>query len=306
MSSRPGYISELKAPQVALPDIAEHGIKVVVNTGVADTKLAHKLVTQMVSDKGLNLNIAWIGGTRLLMPLPSYGAPSLLALRTYAPAKSLMTGNLSLCTRRVTWVLLTYVTGGCFRGFKSLKGKWQSLASPLAEISAAGEVVITKQKNTQGILTVDTCTAQLLYEIQAPYYYNSDVTAVIDQAVFTQIGPDRVAPAGIKAYLPPPTTKLGITAHGEYSVEVHYALVGLEIEEKAAMIEEQIRKCMGDRVNDYSVLHFQTVGRAPDDPNDQDTATVDFRILAQARKAEAVNAENFLGKEEDSCKRPSG
>lgn len=32
---------------------------------------------------------------------------------------------------------------------------------------------------------------------------------------FTQIGPDRVALSGIIADLPPPTTKVGITAYGD-------------------------------------------------------------------------------------------
>lgn len=89
-------------------------------------------------------------------------------------ANALVAGHLIECS--------TYVTGGCFSGFKSLKSRWHSLGFPLAEIGTAEEVVITKQRSTQGILTVYTCTARLLYEIQGLYYYNSDVTAIIDQA----------------------------------------------------------------------------------------------------------------------------
>lgn len=338
------------ALEPALPDIAKHDIKVVVNAGVADTKLVHQIVTKMVKDKGLDLNVAWIGGDESLDDITelrrtktcrfenictgellddwefdplyaqSYLGPFGISAALEAGADIVLCGRVSdaslimgaaiwwhgwqrtdydqLANSLIAGHLIecsTYVTGGCFSGFKSLKGRWHSLGYPLAEIGAAGEIVITKQKNTQGILTVDTCTAQLLYEIQGPYYYNSDVTAVIDQAKFTQLGPDRVALSGIKADLPPSTTKVGITAHGGYSVEVHYAMVGLDIDEKASMIEEQIRECMGDNVKDLSVLRFQKIGRVLEDPDDQDAATVTFRIVAQARKAEAVNEVNFLG-----------
>lgn len=42
------------------------------------------------------------------------------------------------------------------------------------------------------MVTVETCKAQLLYEIQGPYYYNPDVVAVLDEIVMEQEGPDRV------------------------------------------------------------------------------------------------------------------
>lgn len=60
------------------------------------------------------------------------------------------------------------------------------------------------------------------------------------------------------------------------------------------MLEEQISECMGDGVDNYSVLHFQPVGHPAEDPDAQYAATVDFRIVAQAREAEAVNESNFF------------
>ena len=86
----------------------------------------------------------------------------------------------------------TYVTGGNFSGFKSLPGKCLDLAFPTVEIESNGEFVVTMQQNRDGMVTADTCKAQLLYEIQGPYYYNSDVVAILDNIKITQVGENRV------------------------------------------------------------------------------------------------------------------
>lgn len=86
----------------------------------------------------------------------------------------------------------TYVTGGNFSGFKSLPGPIISLGYPIVEMAEDGTFVISKQKERGGMVTIDTCKAQLLYEIQGPYYYNSDVVAVLSNIEIHQVGKDRV------------------------------------------------------------------------------------------------------------------
>ncbi|KAJ5668456.1 uncharacterized protein N7477_007026 [Penicillium maclennaniae] len=86
----------------------------------------------------------------------------------------------------------TYVTGGNFSGFKSLPGKLVDIGFPIAEISAAGDFVVTTQESKDGKVTEDTCKAQLLYEIQGPYYYNPDVVAILDNIIIKQLAPNRV------------------------------------------------------------------------------------------------------------------
>lgn len=118
-------------------------------------------------------------------------------------AQALIAGHLIECT--------TYVTGGNFTGFKSLN--WDTIHDigfPYAEIASDGDVIITKKKNTGGMVTVETCKEQLLYEIQGCYYYNSDVTAKIDEAKFEQLEPDRVRLSGITGLPPPPHTKVNL------------------------------------------------------------------------------------------------
>ena len=201
-------------------------------------------------------------------------------------ANAFIAGHLIECSN--------YVCGGNFTGFKEFEGqKWLDIGYPIAEIGKKGEVVITKQQGTGGLVTVNTCKAQLLYEIQGPWYFNSDVTAVLDEVKFEQLSTDRVALSGVRAEPPPPTTKLGITAKGGFQAEVHWFLVGLDIEAKARMIGNQIRHALGD-TSRFHVLNFTINGTSPDNPTDQKSATVDFRVFAQAPNVADVSPGKFL------------
>ena len=70
----------------------------------------------------------------------------------------------------------TQATGGNFSGFRTLPHRDQPLGFPVAEIAADGSSVITKHDGTGGAVTVDTVTAQLVYEIQSTRYLGPDVT----------------------------------------------------------------------------------------------------------------------------------
>lgn len=206
-------------------------------------------------------------------------------------ANAFVAGHLIECSN--------YVCGGNFTGFKQLEhvgpDGWSNIGYPIAEISRNGQVVITMQSYaTGGAVTVDTCSSQLLYEIQGPWYYNSDVTAVLDDVHFEQIGVNRVALHGVRSAPPPPTTKVGITARGGYQAECVWFLVGLDIDAKARMLEAQIRRLLAPYSSKFTALNFSTLGSMPENPRDQNSATVSFRVVAQARQAEDLAPTNFL------------
>jgi hypothetical protein len=206
-------------------------------------------------------------------------------------ANAFVAGHLIECSN--------YVCGGNFTGFKALEqaggDAWTNIGYPIAEISAEGDVVITKQAHsTGGAVTVDTCTSQLLYEIQGPWYYNSDVTAVLDGIHFEQCGVNRVAVLGVRSGPPPPTTKVGITARGGFQAEAWWFLTGLDIEAKARMLEAQIRQQLAPFSDRYTSLNFDLLGSALSDPHDQNRATVPLRIVVQARRAEDIVPSRFL------------
>ncbi|KAJ7466998.1 DUF1446 domain protein [Mycena latifolia] len=210
--------------------------------------------------------------------------------RTQLPqlANALIAGHLIECS--------TYITGGNFTGFKDLEegGRWVDLGYPIAEIGAAGDVVITKQKGRGGVVNVATCTAQLLYEIQGPWYFNSDVTAILDNVSFTQIDKDRVSMTCIQSAPPPPTTKVGITAHGGFQSVATYFLVGLDIPAKVRMFEQQVRRALSTTIPHFSLLDFQLLGTPAPNPQTQNAATAVLRIVAQARDAVHLAPQKFV------------
>ncbi len=205
-------------------------------------------------------------------------------------ANAFVAGHLLECS--------TYVSGGNFTGFKSLEhapnGGWSDIGFPIGEISADGSVIITKQINSGGAVTVDTCSSQLLYEIQGPWYYNSDVTAVLDGLYFEQLASNRVALRGVKALPPPPTTKVGLTARGGWQAEASYFLTGLDVPAKARMLEAQLRKGLAPYSMNYTLLSFSVLGSAGVDADNQNAATATFRIFAQASKASYLEPKRFL------------
>ncbi|PLB50098.1 DUF1446-domain-containing protein [Aspergillus steynii IBT 23096] len=186
----------------------------------------------------------------------------------------------------------TYVTGGNFSGFKSLNGSAVDIAFPIAEVGPAGDFVMTMQQGKDGMVTVDTCKAQLLYEIQGPLYYNPDVVAILDDIIIQEKATNRVHISNVKSRKPPPTTKIGITAHGGFQAEVHFFLCGLDLEEKAELLERQVRHLLDE--SQYHTLKFHVNGSCPVDPSSQNAATADLRIFAQSHTEEALSLSKFL------------
>lgn len=202
-------------------------------------------------------------------------------------ANAFVAGHLIECSN--------YVTGGNFTGFRDLEASgWDDIGYPIAEISSDGSVVITKQTKTGGVVTVDTCSSQLLYEIQGPHYYNSDVVAVLDGLWFEQIGRDRVALHGVIGRPPPTTTKVGVTARGGFQAEAYYFLTGLHIAEKARMLEAQLRRGLAPYSDKFTNLSFGVLGSAAPNADNQNAATATFRVFVQARSAEDIAPKKFL------------
>lgn len=203
-------------------------------------------------------------------------------------ARSLIAGHLIECS--------VYVTGGNFTNFKSLDwNQINNIGYPIAEIAEDGDVVITKVENTGGLVSKETCKEQLLYEIQGMYYLNCDVTAVIDQACFTDIAPNRVRLSGVTGIAPPATTKMGLTAFGGYQAELHWAMIGLDIENRVKLLETQVKHSFGEaRLANLSLFDISVYGSVPENPRNQNSAIVDVRLFVQAKTAEAISEANFI------------
>lgn len=277
----PSFVESLEP---ALEALASSGKKLVANAGASDTRKLAQVVTKMISDKTLNLRVAWIEGDEVFDALSklveSQGAESFKSLTTgdtlatwphkpvYAQAylgcfgivEALKGGaDIVLCGRvadaspvigLAAWwhnwdrsdfqslagsfvaghliECSNYATGGNWSGFKTLAGAWSNIGYPIAHIHHDGTHEITLEQGTDGCVNVSTLTAQLVYEIQGPLYYNADVVADLTNIKYEELDKNRVRVTGFVGRAPPPTTKVGVTAVGGYQAEASWYLVGLE------------------------------------------------------------------------------
>lgn len=137
-------------------------------------------------------------------------------------------------------------TGGNFSFFTEIPDLGYA-GFPLAEIHADGSSVITKHPGTGGLVSADTVTAQLLYEITGARYANPDATARMDTIALSDVsdeGPDRVRISGVAGEPPPPTCKVSLNSIGGFRNSMTFVLTGLDIEQKAALVRRQLEAAL--------------------------------------------------------------
>jgi hypothetical protein len=134
-------------------------------------------------------------------------------------------------------------TGGNFAFFTEIPDLLYA-GFPLAEIHADGSSVITKHPGTGGLVSVDTVTAQLLYEITGARYANPDVTARMDSITLSGDGADRVRISGVRGEPPPPTYKVSLNSIGGFRNATTFVLTGLDIDAKADLVRRQLESAL--------------------------------------------------------------
>ncbi|MEU0313739.1 acyclic terpene utilization AtuA family protein [Nocardioides sp. NPDC006273] len=180
----------------------------------------------------------------------------------------------------------TQATGGNFSGFLTMspQARARPLGFPVAEIAADGSSVITKQDETGGTVTVDTVTAQLLYEIQGPLYLGPDVTTDLTSIRLAEVGIDRVAISGVTGTPPPATLKVAVNSLGGYRNSAEFVLTGPDIDAKAAWLRDQLDAELPIGP-DYTWSTYRIP--APDSPTEEGAACI-LRLNARAADADAV------------------
>ncbi|MFB7313038.1 acyclic terpene utilization AtuA family protein [Streptomyces sp. NPDC056192] len=179
-------------------------------------------------------------------------------------------------------------TGGNFSGFRSVPDLVEP-GFPIAEIVADGSSVITKNPGTGGVVTQDTVTAQLLYEIGEPAYLNPDVTAHLDTATLTDLGEDRVRISGVRGTAPSRTTKVAITGVGGWTNGAILALTGMDLDAKAALVERLVHR-YAEAARGLDAVAVERIGRAQPDPDTQNAGTELLRITVQGTQEAAGRA----------------
>ena len=263
---------------------AARGVKIVTNAGGLNPAALADELHKLASRLGIEVKIAHVEGDDLLSRAEELGFCSrsgLLAANAYLGAfgiaEALRAGADVVVTGRVTDASLvvgpaiarfgwtsddldalagatvaghvlecgTQATGGNFSFFTEIDARHPGF--PIAELRADGGSVITKHPGTGGAVTVETVTAQLLYETSGSRYAGPDVTARLDTPRLRQTGPDRVQISGVRGEAPPPTLKVGLNRQGGFRNQVEFVLTGLDIEAKAGLVRGQMEAAFTDR-----------------------------------------------------------
>jgi hypothetical protein len=174
-------------------------------------------------------------------------------------------------------------TGGNFAFFGELDARRPGF--PLAEIFADGSSIITKHPGTGGAVTVDTVKAQLVYEIASPRYAGPDATARFDTITVEAAGNDRVRLSGVRGEPPPPDVKVCLNRLGGFRNEAVFVLVGLDIDEKAALVRAQLDAALDPRPAEV-VYTLARTDRADAPSEEQASATL--RVTAKDADAKIV------------------
>jgi hypothetical protein len=253
----------------------DNGVKIVANAGGLNPAGLAAAVRALAERLGLAVNVAHVEGDDLVGRAAELGFGTPLSANAYLGAWGIVdclnAGAHVVVTGRVTdasvivgpaaahfgWKPTDYdalagavaaghviecgtqATGGNYAFFTEIPDLAYP-GFPIAEIDADGSSVITKHPGTGGLVSVDTVTAQLLYEIGGERYANPDVTLRVDSLALTADGPDRVRISDVRGEPPPPTLKVSVNTVGGFRNAMTFVLTGLDIEAKADLVRRQL------------------------------------------------------------------
>ena len=174
----------------------------------------------------------------------------------------------------------TQATGGNYSFFTEVPGMAR-VGFPWAEVAADGSSVIGKHDGTGGEVSVGTVVSQLLYEIGGPAYLGPDVTARFDTITAEQAGPDRVRLSGIRGEPPPTTLKVAMNELGGFRNGMNIALTGLDIEAKAALVEEAFWAACPHDPEDFAEVSTALVRTDKENPATNEEAVALWRLTVK-------------------------
>ena len=106
----------------------------------------------------------------------------------------------------------------------------------------------------------------------------SAVTARFDTVALEQVAPDRVRIGGAKGEPPPSTLKVAMNELGGFRTDLGIALVGLDVEEKAALVEEAFWAACPYAPGDFADVTTTLVRTDKPDPATNEEAVAVWRL----------------------------
>jgi hypothetical protein len=76
---------------------------------------------------------------------------------------------------------------------------------------------------------------------------------------------------------------------------LHWAFIGLDIEEKTKMMELQLKSSFGkERLEKFTTFSLTINGSVPVNPRNQDSTIVDVRLVVQAMEQDSLSPTDFV------------
>ncbi|HEY2252539.1 MAG TPA: acyclic terpene utilization AtuA family protein, partial [Planctomycetaceae bacterium] len=152
------------------------------------------------------------------------------------------------------------VTGGMFSGWTPGLSL-DNLGYPVAEISEAGQILITKPPATGGLVSTQTVAEQLVYEIGDPaHYLTPDVDADFSHVRLAQVGADRVAVSGARGNPGPPRFKVSMAYSDGYMASGTLVVCGDQAAAKARACGELILSRLRAAGVNLARTHIECLG----------------------------------------------
>lgn len=136
------------------------------------------------------------------------------------------------------------VTGGYYAdpGYKDVSGL-EHLGFPIVEIAENGRFVVTKTPTSGGLVSVDTCKEQMIYEIHNPVgYMTPDAIADFSKVTFTQVGKDMVLAEHATSHGKPATLKVSVGYQDCFIGEGEVSFGGSNCMDRAKLAAEIMEK----------------------------------------------------------------
>jgi hypothetical protein len=192
------------------------------------------------------------------------------------------------------------LTGGYFAdpGYKDVPDL-DRLGFPFAEVADDGSAVLGKTDGSGGMITMQTCREQILYEVLDPSsYVTPDVTADFTAIRFESQGPDRMRVSGGRGKARAADYKVSVGVDDGVIAEAQISYAGPGALARAELARNILEKRMAGNLAEGLRIDFIGLSAMHGTPKDW-PAPYEVRLRAAARFQSRTEA-NYLARELES------
>mgnify|MGYP001205626699 CR=1 FL=1 len=187
-------------------------------------------------------------------------------------------------------------TGGNYTDWREVKG-FENIGFPFVDVFSNGDFIVSKPKETGGMVTFGTVAEQLIYEIGNPSeYILPDVICDFSKVEITETGPNQVFVKGAKGFPPTKYYKNSATYMDGYRAIGTLVIGGKDAFKKGEVIANAvIKKCSSvfkeNKIGNFSKTSFDIIGSNSiygPEKNNLKTKEIVLRIVAAHLNKEAL------------------